>query len=352
VRGPNHGGTPTATDRKVSGSVVMPDIGATQIRVLSGLFALAGGFSILFGVVPNPALPIDLMAVQVGVVLLVCSVVILVLARYMRPWTLDVVIAIAYLLAAYGVSAVRNGENQLLIGLALMAFATFAAYFLPHRRFLWHLVAMLTAFVIAAIAAPLASSWLAYVAVVVAVAGVSVVVSMLVSAMRELVMRDDLTGLLNRRGLDVLTASMHAVAERSGAPITVGMIDLDGFKAFNDAHGHAAGDSLLVELVRAWEPQLRETDVLARYGGDEFALVLPGSDVDEALEISTRLHSAHDAQWSVGFATWQTGEDLYQALIRADQDLYDIKRSRPSIPQQPAPKPDTPRVTSQTGDDV
>jgi diguanylate cyclase (GGDEF)-like protein len=259
----------------------------------------------------------------------------------MRPWTLDIVIALAYLLAAFGVSVVKNGENQLLIGLGLMAFAVFAAYFLSPLRFRIHLGLLLVSFSIAAVSHPLTESWLAYVAVVVAIAGVSITVSHLVGAMRELVMRDDLTGLLNRRGLEVLTAPMPAAAERTGRPITVAMIDLDGFKKFNDTHGHAAGDSLLVELVATWEPQLRGTDVLARYGGDEFALVLPATDAHEALEIASRLHAAHEAPWTVGFTGWGKGEDLYDALIRADHELYDAKRSRPStsstssIPEQP-----------------
>jgi diguanylate cyclase (GGDEF)-like protein len=330
----------------------MPAVTVVQIRVLAGLFAIAGVFSLTFGIVPNPSTPIDPIAVRVGIVLLVSSVVVLVLSRYMRPWTLDVVIALTYLLAAFGISAVKNGENQLLIGLGLMAFAVFAAYFLSPRRFRAHLALLVVTFAVAAAVHPLATSWLAYVAVVVAIVGVSAMVSYLVTAMRELVMRDDLTGLLNRRGLDVLTAPMHASAERTGLPITVGMIDLDGFKKFNDTYGHAAGDALLVELVQTWGPQLRGTDVLARYGGDEFALVLPGTDGHEALEIAERLHAAHQAPWTVGFTTWTKGEDLYDALIRADRDLYEAKRSRPSIPQQPASPTNGVRLSSPVTDDV
>jgi diguanylate cyclase (GGDEF)-like protein len=312
----------------------MPALGATQIRVLAGLFAIAGVFALIFGIVPNPSTPIDPIAIRVGVILLITAAVVLLLSRFVTPWTLDVVIALAYLLAAFGISAVKNGENQLLIGLGLMAFAVFTAYFLPRRRFRLHLAAMIVAFTIAAIVHPITTSWLAYVAVVVAVSGASITVSVLVSAMRELVMRDDLTGLLNRRGLDLMTAPMRSVAERTDTPITVAMIDLDGFKAFNDDNGHAAGDALLIELVRTWEPQLRGSDVLARYGGDEFALVLPQTTGPEALELASRLRVSHPAPWSIGFTQWATGEDLYHALIRADRELYTAKRARPPIPEQ------------------
>ncbi len=332
----------------MSGSAVMPALGSTQIRVLAGLITIAGVFALAFGTVPNPSAPIDPIAVRVGVVLFMTAAVVLLLSSYVKPWTLDVVIALAYLLAAFGISSVRIGENQLLIGLGLMAVAVFTAYFLPRRRFQAHLAAMLIAFTIAAVVHPITSSWLAYVAVVVAVSGASVTVSVLVSAMRELVMRDELTGLLNRRGLDLMTAPMQSVAERTGTPVTVGMIDLDGFKAFNDHNGHAAGDALLIELVRTWEPQLRGSDVLARYGGDEFALALPQTTGPEALELASRLRVSHSAPWSIGFTQWASGEDLYDALIRADRELYAAKRARPAIPEQnrstgsAVPAPDEP----------
>ena len=111
-------------------------------------------------------------------------------------------------------------------------------------------------------------------------------------------------------------------------PITVGIIDLDDFKGFNDAHGHLAGDQLLVDVAAAWQSRVRGGDVLARFGGDEFALVLVGTDLPQAQALAARLRAGHPAPWTVGFAPWADGEDLYVALGRADENLLAAKRSK------------------------
>ena len=107
----------------------------------------------------------------------------------------------------------------------------------------------------------------------------------------ELALRDPLTGLANRRLLDeVLTLALGRTA-RSGVPLAVAMIDLDRFKAVNDTHGHEAGDAVLVETARRLSTTVREADVVARTGGDEFVIVheAGGADTDHFV---TRLHDA------------------------------------------------------------
>ena len=89
---------------------------------------------------------------------------------------------------------------------------------------------------------------------------------------------------------------------RSGTDCTVVIVDLDGFKAVNDRHGHAAGDQLLVALADAWRLALRPADLVARYGGDAFVLVLPRTDVASAREVLSRLASCSPASWSYGLA--------------------------------------------------
>jgi diguanylate cyclase (GGDEF)-like protein len=144
----------------------------------------------------------------------------------------------------------------------------------------------------------------------------------------EAAVHDPLTGALNRRGVVAEAEAVHAVTTRMGTPTSVVAIDLDGFKQVNDTQGHAAGDELLVSLVRAWSSQLRAGDVLARTGGDEFLLVLPNTDANAALGVVERLHGSHPFAWSSGIVDWDQDEDLDAAMARADALLYEEKSRR------------------------
>jgi diguanylate cyclase (GGDEF)-like protein len=143
---------------------------------------------------------------------------------------------------------------------------------------------------------------------------------------------DPLTGLLNRRAFRVAAQREHELAARTGADLAVVLIDLDDFKLVNDREGHAAGDHLLAELAHAWQHALRPADVLARHGGDEFALLLPATSAAGAEHLVERLHAAHPMTWSAGVADWPPGVSLDAALARADAALYAVKRSRRGAP--------------------
>jgi diguanylate cyclase (GGDEF)-like protein len=105
------------------------------------------------------------------------------------------------------------------------------------------------------------------------------------------------------------------------------MLDLDRFKAFNDHHGHQAGDQLLAATAVAWRPALRATDTLARYGGEEFAVLLPHSDEEGARTVVERLLAAVPLGQtaSAGIAVWDGAETADQLLARADAALYAAK---------------------------
>jgi diguanylate cyclase (GGDEF)-like protein len=142
----------------------------------------------------------------------------------------------------------------------------------------------------------------------------------------SLALADDLTGLANRRAWDAAVDAALVGAERRGEPVCVALIDVDHFKAVNDARGHAAGDALLVALARAWEPVLRRGDVLARIGGDEFALLLPASGLDTAREVVERLTAtSRHTPCSIGLARWDGEESAAHLLARADGLLYEAK---------------------------
>jgi diguanylate cyclase (GGDEF)-like protein len=142
----------------------------------------------------------------------------------------------------------------------------------------------------------------------------------------SLALADDLTGLANRRAWDVAVEAALIAAERRAEPVCVALLDVDHFKAVNDARGHAAGDAVLVALARAWAPAIRRGDVLARLGGDEFGLLLPAGELDDARELVDRLAvTTHHTPCSIGLARWDGEESAAQLLARADALLYEAK---------------------------
>ena len=158
---------------------------------------------------------------------------------------------------------------------------------------------------------------------------------------------DALIGVANRRAWDDELPRELARAARSGTRVCVALLDLDHFKAYNDRHGHQAGDRLLKAAAAAWLGKLRKTDLLARYGGEEFAVLLPDCGLDNAMEIAERLRTAQpEGTCSLGVAAWDGHEDAARLVARADRALYAAKaggRNRrlaaPAAEQPAAPAP-------------
>jgi diguanylate cyclase (GGDEF)-like protein len=147
----------------------------------------------------------------------------------------------------------------------------------------------------------------------------------LLERVNELARTDPLTGTANRRCWDEEFAAELA---RADGPVSIAVLDLDGFKALNDTHGHAAGDRRLKDCVAAWSAQLRPGDLLARIGGDEFAILLPGCALTHALAVAARVREATPGiGCSIGVAEWDGGEDSQTLHRRADRLLYAAKRA-------------------------
>ena len=149
---------------------------------------------------------------------------------------------------------------------------------------------------------------------------------LLVDALEE-ARTDPLTGLLNRRAwIDALDREL-ARASRSGNPVSVAMLDLDHFKAYNDTYGHPAGDAMLIEASSAWTGVLRPHDQLARHGGEEFTVAMPGTDLMSAAEIVERLRVAtpQGQRCSAGVTTWDGHETASGLVARADVLLSEAK---------------------------
>lgn len=138
---------------------------------------------------------------------------------------------------------------------------------------------------------------------------------------------DELTGLMNRRGWDALLEAEMANGRRRGTPLSVAIIDLDHFKFFNDVHGHRAGDRLLREAAGAWTSALRSGDQLARWGGEEFTLLLPNCPGEAAFEVVERLRACTPGMQtcSAGIASWDGVESAIGLFERMDSALYTAK---------------------------
>jgi diguanylate cyclase (GGDEF)-like protein len=180
----------------------------------------------------------------------------------------------------------------------------------------------------------------------------------------DLALMDDLTGVGNRRHLLQRLTEACARSERSNAPFALLVIDLDGFKAVNDTHGHAAGDACLQNFTLMTQTRLRPGDMLARTGGDEFCVVLPDSTVEEGAMIARRIIDVCRADAaacvgaeipvavSIGVAQWtpEIGAFPDRLIAAADHALYVAKnegknrhavyeRSPPMVPE-PGAVPD------------
>lgn len=138
---------------------------------------------------------------------------------------------------------------------------------------------------------------------------------------------DALTGLPNRREWDDRLQSVFGVARRSGEPVVVAMADLDHFKRLNDYLGHAAGDAHLCAFARAARRCLREVDLLARWGGEEFAIAMPGCPEEVAEQVLARVLDAVPGgeTVSLGWSTWDGAETADELLVRVDEALYAAK---------------------------
>ena len=153
---------------------------------------------------------------------------------------------------------------------------------------------------------------------------------------------DGLTGLRNRRWLDDAFARTLVRTVRTGAPASLLMIDIDHFKRLNDEFGHLVGDAVLCRAAQVLAGCLRPQDLLARFGGEEFAVLLPGTDTEEAEAIAERLRSSIEAAVqpaagagdplpaatiSVGVATAHLSDSLQALVALADAALYRAKQA-------------------------
>ncbi|MCH2240967.1 MAG: GGDEF domain-containing protein, partial [Aquabacterium sp.] len=153
---------------------------------------------------------------------------------------------------------------------------------------------------------------------------------------QEMAIRDELTGLYNRRHMLEVIAQQIKRLERSGASFSLVILDLDHFKRINDTLGHAVGDQVLRHFAQVARKNLRQTDVIARWGGEEFLVLLPDTGGEQGIQGVQRMRASLEegplvekpevkVTFSAGLTEFQPGETLEQAIERADQALYQAK---------------------------
>lgn len=158
-------------------------------------------------------------------------------------------------------------------------------------------------------------------------------------SLSEKVRIDQLTGVLNRRGMDEAMTREVARAARAGTNLSIALLDIDNFKKLNDNYGHHVGDAALKHLATVIQESIRPTDIVSRFGGEEFVVLLPNTDIEQAMASMTRLQRALTKRFfmgnseqilitfSAGVALYKETDDQASVLHRADQAMYLAKKS-------------------------
>ena len=158
--------------------------------------------------------------------------------------------------------------------------------------------------------------------------------------MRQLAQRDGLTGTLNRQYFEQLGSAEFLRAKRFNTPLTITMIDIDGFKAINDSYGHIAGDLVLKEVAKAMSKNIRDFDLLGRFGGDEFIILMPNTNQSDASFLIERLdyevrnlkikYDHHEIRVQASFGVHElANEDKFdEFIVKADKLMYAMKKEK------------------------
>jgi diguanylate cyclase (GGDEF)-like protein len=299
-----------------------------EVRSLSALTlaaAAACAFSAAFPLAPGRPLALLVVLAIVGTVL---AVVLVVVGPRVTQTALSATVAALIVITSVLVGASSTTGGAMLAGYAYVWITVFSGLFLTRAATRFHAALTTVGFGLALLASGLPETLTAWVLVSATVWASGIALSRLAERVRRQAETDHLTGLLNRHAFVIAAEREHELAARTGADLAVVLIDLDEFKVVNDRDGHAAGDRLLADLSAAWQEALRPADVLARHGGDEFALLLPATSEEGAERVVARLLAAHPMTWSAGVAAWPRGASLDSALARADARLYERKRAR------------------------
>nr|WP_246345674.1 GGDEF domain-containing protein [Conexibacter arvalis] len=247
-------------------------------------------------------------------------------------WAMHGTVAFVSLSACLLISQSATNGGIMMTAWSLAWLAVYVATFFSRRAVQLHVLAMTIGLGVAIAVASVPGTFIEFVMMAVTLWTAAVALGSLSERLRAQADRDHLTGLLNRHGFGKAAGRERALASRTGYPLALAVIDLDGLKAVNDRHGHAAGDRLLRDAARAWERTLRPGDLIARFGGDEFVVLFPATAEEDARTAVERLRGAHPASWCAGVTAWRRDERIDDCLARADAHLYAAKDARGAVP--------------------
>jgi diguanylate cyclase (GGDEF)-like protein len=310
-------------DGETTGSRLPPHVGLLALlHGTGGLLCAVGALRPM-----SPDTPVGLAWVLAGVGLTVAALLVIAgerLPAVAQQAALGLFSLLLALLAARSATA----EGVIGLGPVLLCTGLYAAHFLSLPAARAQVLLAVGSATAGALAARPSGFLLPWAIAVITALVVTEAHARLIGRLRTQASVDPLTGVANRRAWEAEATRDLARAARTGEPLTVAILDLDGFKEVNDRDGHGAGDRLLRQVATAWRTRLRTSDLLGRYGGDEFVLCLPGTDARTAVEVLQRLDGGLPVGWSVGTATAHRGDSLTELLQRADVRLYEGKRAR------------------------
>jgi diguanylate cyclase (GGDEF)-like protein len=309
---------------QVSLGVERPAIAST-----GSLMFMLGGIGALISVAHpfSPSAPVHLDA-TVGAIACLISLGLWMWGARLPLIAFEIVIAVGVAMESTIIAAAATEAGMTLTAFMYTWIVVYCAYFFPPRAVAATVGFIVLTFTGALLIDGLPNVLLAWLIVTCTVCALGFVLTRLNENLRHQAGTDHLTGLPNRSAFFAAAVRERAIADRSRAPLSIAVLDLDGFKQVNDNHGHAAGDRLLAEIASSWQECLRAGDVLARHGGDEFVLLLPGTSISEAREVLGRLRAPGIAvNWCAGVSEWMPGQDLDSCLIKADRELYVAKQS-------------------------